>query len=109
MAEYPADPLGAYPPSLAPAPAEDPGRLEFGSCASFVAAVRVSIGGGRIGTACNDEVDDVVVVDREDEVDAFRLIGGVPYAKRGQAGCGGVIDGVCCGEAVAIIISDQSP
>jgi hypothetical protein len=41
-----------------------------GSCEGVVAAVRVSIGGGRIGTAVTDAVEEAV--DREDEVESLR-------------------------------------
>jgi hypothetical protein len=52
-----------------------------------VAAVRVSIGGGLIGTAISEEVvDDVVVVLLEDEVEALRDIPGVDCGSRGNVG-----------------------
>jgi hypothetical protein len=69
------------PPSPRPVDAEaplDPLLLSSSSpiWLGVVAAVRVSTGGGRIGTAANDEVEELVVVEWDDEVDAFRWIEG---------------------------------
>jgi len=50
--------------------------------------VRVSIGGGLIGTAIRLDVDEVVVVDRDEDVDAFLDILGdeEDWGSRGNTG-----------------------
>ena len=61
-----------------------------GSCDEFVAAVRVSTGGGLIGAAMREDVvEEVVLLDREDDVEALRWTEG-DVGKRGKAGKGGV-------------------
>ena len=56
-----------------------------GSWAGVVAAVRVSMGGGRIGTATREEVDELVAFDREEELDALRWTEG-DVGRRGKGG-----------------------
>jgi hypothetical protein len=56
-----------------------------------VAAVLVSMGGGRIGTATRDEDEDAVVaVLLDEEVEAFRDMPGVIWGRRGKFENGGV-------------------
>ena len=85
-----------------------------GSCDELVAAVRVSTGGGRIGAATRDEeVEEVVLLDREDDVEALRWTEG-DVGKRGKAWNGGVggaeTEGVGTGEiciAIAAMMKDS--
>jgi len=82
-----------------------------GSWAEFVAAVRVSMGGGRIGAATSDEVvDDVVAVEQEDDVEAFRVMAGIePDGRRGKGGWGeGVEAGVGRGEGCIVVAMSRS-
>lgn len=78
-----------------------------GSCDELVAAVRVSIGGGRMGVATREEEVEEVV--RDEEVEAFRWMEG-DVGSRGKTGYGGVggaeVEGVGIGEtgiAVAMV------
>jgi hypothetical protein len=80
-----------------------------------VAAVRVLSGGGRIGTASNDEVVDMdesfVCVERDEEVDAFRSSAvsrsRARAAGKADEGVGGVegLDGSGECSVAAIVIS----
>lgn len=50
-------------------------RLE-GSCDLLVAAVEVSMGGGRMGAACTEEVEEHVVVERDEDEEWFLVMVG---------------------------------
>ncbi len=100
--------MNPLPPYIPPDPSlpVSSGRFALpgleGSWDELVAAVLVLIGGGRIGVATReDEVEEVVVVDRDEDDEAFRWIEGDP-GSLGNAGYGGVggadADGVGMGE-----------
>jgi hypothetical protein len=59
-----------------------------GNWADAVAAVLVSMGGGRIGAATREEEEEeVVAVEQEEDVEAFRVMLGVePDGRRGKGG-----------------------
>jgi len=84
------NPLPPNPPlpTLSPAIRGEEGSFGFGEDVVLVAAVRVSIGGGLIGTAIRLDVDEVVVVDRDEDVDAFLDILGdeEDWGSRGNTG-----------------------
>ena len=85
---------------------DDPGRE--GNCEDGVAAVLVSIGGGRIGAAARDEVEEeVVAVDRVDDVEAFREMLGVMVddGSRGKTGKGGVGGAELVGVGMGCIVA----
>lgn len=69
------------------------------------------MGGGRIGAATSDEVvDDVVAVEQEDDVEAFRVMAGIePDGRRGKGGWGeGVEVGVGMGEGCIVVAMSSS-
>lgn len=64
-----------------------------------------------MGAAANDDVEDVVVVDLDEEVDAFRWIEGneESWGRRGNCGYGGVegFEGELSAVAIVFVFTDD--